>query len=257
MGRGYTTCPAWADDGTGCYPNELPQHARSVSAFRLDTFEVTVGRFRKFVAAYPANKPLPGHGAHPLIAGSGWQSAWDGSLPTDQAALVAALKCAGGTWTDTAGADEDKPITCMNWFVAFAFCSWDGGRLPTETEWEFAAAGGSDDRILPWGSAAPDGTRATYFDTSALGQPSAVGARPLGASRWGQHDMAGNTWEWVLDWMAAYGSAPGADYANIGSGSTRVARGGGSGTGAGDLRSARRYAVAPTTRLGVRCARNP
>lgn len=49
----------------------------TVSDFRLDRFEITVGRFRKFVEAYPASKPAANAGAHPLIAGSGWNSAWD------------------------------------------------------------------------------------------------------------------------------------------------------------------------------------
>ncbi len=59
----------------------------TVSDFRLDRFEITVGRFRQFMASYPGNKPAAGAGAHPLVAGSGWQAGWSASLAADQAAL--------------------------------------------------------------------------------------------------------------------------------------------------------------------------
>ena len=62
------------------------------------------------------------------------------------------LKCGGAlsTWLDNAG-HELHPINCVTFYVSYAFCIWDGGRLPTEAEFEFAAAGGSDDRLYPWG----------------------------------------------------------------------------------------------------------
>ena len=56
------------------------------------------------------------------------------------------LKCYPGyqTWLDTPGTptEEDYPINCIDWYEAFAFCIWDGGYLPTEAEWGYAAAGG-------------------------------------------------------------------------------------------------------------------
>lgn len=87
MGRATTgpeasACSTWAAvPNPTCEDRELPEHSATVSSFRLDTFEVTVGRFRKFVEAYPSSKPSVGAGAHPLIAGSGWQAAWDASMP--------------------------------------------------------------------------------------------------------------------------------------------------------------------------------
>jgi hypothetical protein len=87
----------------------------TVSAFRLDRFEITVGRFRQFVAGYPMNKPAVGAGGHPLIAESGWQAGWDASLAADQAGLKTAVICSGSswTWTDTAGGNENKPMNCL------------------------------------------------------------------------------------------------------------------------------------------------
>jgi sulfatase modifying factor 1 len=183
-------------------PDETPEHDATVADFHLDTFEVTVGRFRKFVTAFDGTAPSEGAGAHPLIAESGWNGAWDGELPSSSTGLAANLNCDDDwqTWTDTAGENERHPINCVNWFEAFAFCIWDGGRLPTEAEWEYAAAGGDANRLYPWGSEAPGVAplRANFYDTA--GSPHIdVGSYPDGGSRWGQQDMAGSMFEWVFD----------------------------------------------------------
>ena len=191
----------------------------TVSDFALDKYESTVGRFRAFVNAgmgTQANPPAPGAGAHPLIPGSGWDSAWNTTLPADAASQIAAMKCSAQfqTWTDTPGGNENRPQDCLAWSTAFAFCAWDGGRLPTEAEWNYAAAGGSEQRVYPWSnppsSTSIDHTRASYEcmgdGVSACSSTDfiVVGSRPAGNGRWGHADLAGNVEEWMLDYSGAY-----------------------------------------------------
>jgi hypothetical protein len=89
-----------------------------------------------------------------------WDVAWNASLPVDAAALTAAVKCNSTwqTWSDSPGTPsaESHPMNCINWYEANAFCIWDGGRLPSEAEWNYTAAGGSQQRQYPWGATAPD-----------------------------------------------------------------------------------------------------
>ena len=213
----------------------------TVSTFRLDKFEVTVGRFRRFMNAYDSwrpRHPIAGEGQHPrLSSASSWQPAYDDALPQSAAALRSDLSCDEmyQTWSsDTA--HDTLPINCVNWYAAFAFCIWDGGRLPTESEWEYAAAGGNAHYTYPWGnSPAPDDLDGSYAVYNCLGngmtdcafddiQP--VGSRPLGMARYGQLDLAGSMWESTLDLYAPYPTEEVSNYANLDSGNGRVSRGG-------------------------------
>ena len=257
-----------------------PAFPATVSDFRLDRFEVTVGRFRKFVEAYPGSKPLPGAGAHPRISGSGWDPEWDTRIPVDAALLGTRLKCnvSYESWTDQPGANETLPINCLLWYEAFAFCAWDGGRLPTEAEWNYAAAAGSEQRMYPWGSEAPDPSYATYA-CAGDGSPECavtdllrVGSKsPKGDGKpWvdGAHaDLAGSVREWTLDYAdfticcnAAYTSPSCMNCANLSPPSDRVFRGGGFRDPAEGLSTAWRSSGIPNdreTNRGVRCARMP
>jgi sulfatase modifying factor 1 len=130
-----------------------------VSDFRLDTYEVTVGRFRAFVNAgmgTSGTAPAADAGAHAQIAGSGWDPTWNDQLESSTPELVAAVKCFTlcQTWTDAALDNESLPMTCITWYEAMVFCLWDGGYVPTEAEWDYAAAGGSEQRVYPWSSLA-------------------------------------------------------------------------------------------------------
>lgn len=262
MGRsagGTDACPAWASP-PGCLAEEVPEHPATVSSFKLDTYEVTVGRFRKFVDAFPGSKPVAGAGAHPKLgAASGWNASW--LYPADKSALIASIKCPNTTWTDAPGANENRPINCVTWYDAFAFCAWDKARLPTEAEWEYAAAGGSENRLVPWGgTAAPDCAHA-ILGGCAPSTWAVVGSAPAGVSRWGQHDLAGNVWEWLLDEAATYGTGACSDCANIAFATNRVNRGGGKSSAITGGRAAFRQlgheAVSRDGSWGIRCASEP
>jgi sulfatase modifying factor 1 len=258
----------------------LATYTATVSDYRLDKYEITVGRFRQFVAAgmgTQASPPASGAGAHPGLPGSGWDPAFDPNLVVDPTALQAALACNAleATWTNTPGANENKPINCITWYEAMAFCAWDGGYLPSEVQWDYAAAGGSQQRPYPWSSSSADvtidGTHASYFDgTDCVGDglPGcaatdiiAVGTKPAGDGRWGHSDLGGNLWEWTLDANhTPYAINPCNDCADVVASGGRTARGGYYFGPIVYVRSANRFGNGETFRsraMGARCARGP
>jgi formylglycine-generating enzyme len=198
-----------------------------VSPFYLDKFEVTVGRFRQFLSAYGAIKLKDGDGKSEHIAtDQGWNTR--DALPSKTDLVGALSSCSGSTWSSIADGDDDQhPINCVPFNVAYAFCIWDGGRLPTETEWNFAAAGGDEQRVYPWKAplSGPmiSGEFANYGD--AQPGPALVGLTPAGDGRWGQSDLSGNVAEWTLDYWGDL-PQPCNDCLNTTAADERVVRGG-------------------------------
>ena len=245
-------------------------HPATVTSFRLDRFEVTVGRFRAFFDAYPASRPKPGDGAHPLIAGSGWDASWDDQLPATQNEITQVLSTyqTQATWTDKPGSGEYHGLNGVSWYLAFAFCAWDGGRLPTEAEWLLAATAAEEQRVFPWGDAPADATKAVYdpeWPKSNETFPTAphlpVGQLPMGSSKYGQLDMAGNLWEWVFDTYAKSFPEPCDDCAQgpFGQGEA-VGHGGGWGNTPEQLVAQFRTSDQQGSNFiiwGFRCARSP
>ena len=264
----------------------------TVSGFRLDKYEVTVGRFRQFVTAWNGGSgylPPAGSGKHTHLNGgqglanSGsagtYETGWVASDDSNIAPTNTNLACESGwdTWTNTAGTQEKLPIDCVNWYESAAFCIWDGGFLPSEAEWEYAAAGGSQEKEYPWGSMAPGtacpGTGCQYAiyncdypsgtgSCTGVTNIAPVGTATLGAGVWGQLDLAGNVFEWNLDYWD--GSSPYVDpctdCADLSTASTRVARGGDFYNPTSVLQPPNRYNYPPADRyynIGFRCARTP
>jgi formylglycine-generating enzyme required for sulfatase activity len=267
----------------------------TVNRFRLDKYDVTVGRFRQYVNYLidGGSPPADGSGRHNHLNGgqgltsgaagggryeAGWDATdWNANIATGPAAAGTwntNLACEAGydTWTSEPSNQENLPINCVNWYEAYAFCIWDGGFLPSEAEWEYVAAGGSQEREYPWGSADPGSTNqyAIYdaYYTADSTDIAPVGTATLGAAAWGQLDMAGEVYEWNLDWYAAYAD-PCDNCANLssteqaeaaGTTASRVFRGGNVNSVEAYLVPSLRYFNDPTYRaygLGLRCARTP
>jgi formylglycine-generating enzyme len=157
----------------------------------------------------------------------------------------------------------------VTWFEAYAFCIWDGGFLPTEAEWNFAASGGAEQRIFPWGSQDP-GPGPAYAAwgcfygeqgvcTGATADIAYVNDIPGGVGLWGQWNLAGNLDEWTLDGYEAPYPTPCVDCAAPDM-TQKVFRGGSFETEERFIHNAYRGFGDPATRdveIGFRCARSP
>lgn len=198
-------------------PNAQPTVSVALSTrFAMDSHEVTVRRFRAFWSR-PESERRPAVGS---IVGTfhGVAVRWSSSE------ALQAPSAEDGCNTDQAGR-EDHPQNCVSWQSALAFCLWDGGRLPTESEWEFAARARSVDglapgRSYPWGEEPP--TRGAsmgmgmgmgppvpcvraHFGDRCAAQDGALTVRAGSfAPSAGLYDLAGNVAEYVLDAFRGY-----------------------------------------------------
>ncbi|MFO0625528.1 MAG: SUMF1/EgtB/PvdO family nonheme iron enzyme [Polyangiales bacterium] len=180
-----------------------------VGAVVLDAHEVTVARFRRFWAVA---RTLPALTSVRYPAGD---------LPVAQGLREPQTRvqdpgCNWSTFVDR----ELHPINCVDWYTAMAFCVWDGGRLPTDAEWEYAARGREvgdlrSGRLYPWGEQDPSRTcdRARWNLMGCAGEDGAATRRvgsfaPSpdldGARIW---DLSGNVFEWTADNYAPYQGA--------------------------------------------------
>lgn len=105
----------------------------------------------------------------------------------------------------------DHPVTHISWHDAVAYCEWVDARLPTESEWEYAARGGIDQATYPWGDELiPDGIHMCNIWQGNFPEENNIadgyhGTSPVGnykPNTYGIFDVAGNVWEWCNDWFS-------------------------------------------------------
>ncbi|RMF18136.1 MAG: formylglycine-generating enzyme family protein [Candidatus Dadabacteria bacterium] len=216
--------------------DELPVHTVTVSTFQMMSKEVTNGAYEACVNAGACGAP-----------GSGAASFGYGS---------------------TTGTNPWRPVLQVTWNNAVEYCSWVGGRLPTEAEWEYAARGGHTDRRFPNGNTM-NCSLANYFgqpfypyDTepsagTCVGTTVRVGS--YAPNDYGLYDITGNVAEWVFDWYGAnyYSSSATTNPQGPASGTNRIVRGGDWNANTFRLRNAERTWATPGSQgnIGIRCAR--
>lgn len=186
-------------DASDAPPNERPLTKVTITRFYMSRFPITNGEFEQFDQSH-IRKRAPGAG-------------------------------------------DRHPVVYVSSLEAMKFCQWLSSRerkkyrLPTEAEWEYAARG-TDGRKYPWGNHDKRGDLANFADKNTVfawsdreiddGYPesSPVGAFPFGAGPFGMEDLAGNVWEWCLDYLALYRGSPQANPRGPANGAKRVYRGG-------------------------------
>ncbi len=213
------------DGGPGEDERETP--GVRVSPFRMDRYEVSVARFRSFAAA---SMPVPPQNAVVLAGGVlaaadifPPMTSWLVHEPTPYSSLNPYCH-----WTAAPTTFEDQPVNCVDWFTAMAFCVWDGGRLPTEAEWEYAAryapypdapagvaAAVAPGRRYPWGT---DESNCDFnvqnpacAAVAGRREATAYGTWPIGygaerAAWYRVFDLSGNTSEWTADLYSLSGT---------------------------------------------------
>ena len=167
--------------GDGWFIDQVPDHPVSIDSFWLDKKEVNVQSYAQFLT-YAGGEPHF-HVHMPIVRTP------SGYLPIS--------------------GHEEQAIHQVSWRDANAYCAWAGQRLPSEAEWEYAAAG-EEKRRFPWLEGGVNCRRAVAFTNGAFcaDQPQRSGTSSEGLSPEGLSDLAGNVAEWVADRYAPYPNAP-------------------------------------------------
>ena len=219
--------------------DESPEHRVYLDGYWIDKYEVSAGKFAKFLNAVDNVKGY-------YLDNKFGTLFYDGRYHPRPSL-------------------ENYPINNVSWLAADSYCKWKGKRLPTEAEWEKAARGELG-QVYPWGNLAPSDTRARYFKTWTEEEKHKV-MMPVqalieGQSPYGLHNMAGNVKEWVDDWYDREYYKEQSEYANprgpIG-GEFKGVRGGSWRDLKGFIYSSFRNNGNPQSRMddyGFRCAKN-
>jgi len=212
------------------YPEEAPVRTVEVGGFWIDEHPVTVAAFRRFVAetgyvtvAERAPEAADFDEADPdlLVPGSLVFQPTPGPVPLDDWRRWWHWT-PGAQWRhpegpgSNVGGRERHPVTHVGHADALAYAQWAGKALPTEAEWEYAARGGLDGAVFPWGDEfSPRGrTMANTWqgpfpwrrDTPRFVRTSPVRSYP--PNGFGLYDVVGNVWEWTADPYGIPGGEP-------------------------------------------------
>ncbi len=201
---GLATVPAGpflmgTDDRSVAYDNERPAHVVDLPAYRIDVAPVTNGDYLVFVEDGGYRRPE-------LWTAAGWR--WLGDAKVGHPGQWIATS--HGRWSErsvgrVAALDPSRPVVHVSWYEASAYARWAGKRLPTEAEWEKAAAwdpAHARPRRYPWGDAPPGPDRANLDQRCFAAAP--VGAYPRGRSVVGCVQMLGDVWEWTASDFEPY-----------------------------------------------------
>jgi len=208
MGTNYEG--AFTQDGEG------PVRPVILSPFLIDRFTVTNELFQSFVTE-------TGHLTD--AERFGWSFVFWSHIPAERFTQLVEdtvedapwwCKVPGAMWKCPEGSGSDisdrlrHPVVHVSWNDAQAFCRWSGQRLPTEAEWEYAARGGLEQKLYPWGDKLrPNGQHHCniwqgQFPQEDTGDDGFTGTCPVDAfpsNGFDLYSMTGNTWEWCDDWF--------------------------------------------------------
>jgi formylglycine-generating enzyme required for sulfatase activity len=200
---------AYPEDGEG------PVRAVTIDPFWIDVHAVSNAIFAEFVEST---------GYVTEAERFGWSFVFAGMLPDDFPATRSVVQAPwwrqvpDACWRHPEGQGStleermEHPVVHVSWNDALAYCDWASRRLPTEAEWAFAARGGLEQRIFPWGDERePRGEHLMNvwqgpFPVENTCADGWYGTAPVDAyapNRYGLHNMTGNVWEWCADWFDA------------------------------------------------------
>ena len=200
----------YSGDGEG------PSREVGLNSFFIDTYAVTNEQFLSFIrdTSYVTEAEQYGWSFvfHSLISRSVAKSVSQAPQETPWWRVV---RKADWRHPEGPGSNinerKDHPVVHISWNDAVAYSNWAGKRLPTESEWEYAARGGLEQKIYPWGDdLMPDGEHLCNiwqgdFPNHNTLADGFVGTAPVSSFKpntYGLYNMVGNVWEWCSDWFS-------------------------------------------------------